>query len=138
MPSNWFRTRPHLGEQIDFGITYDNDLVNYEDGSQARIIRNLECTVLRYWQMAKARAVIVSRLWGGPTVVEHVILIDLHASSNDRDLVGQTNVVFTAEWQGPPNILHDNPQIALVLDGVWQEDPMQAPGTHNFNFAWNF
>lgn len=27
-------------------------------------------------------------------------------------------------------------QIAVVLDGQWQEDPWQWPGCHNFNFDW--
>jgi hypothetical protein len=29
-----------------------------------------------------------------------------------------------------------HPQIALVVDSVWQQDPWQWPGAHNFNFAW--
>jgi hypothetical protein len=27
------------------------------------------------------------------------------------------------------------PQVAVVINGVWHEDPLQ-PGLHNFNFAW--
>jgi hypothetical protein len=28
------------------------------------------------------------------------------------------------------------PQIAVVVDGVWQVDPIQPGQQHNFNFAW--
>jgi hypothetical protein len=27
------------------------------------------------------------------------------------------------------------PQVAVVIDGVWQDDPLQ-PGMHNFNYVW--
>jgi hypothetical protein len=41
-------------------------------------------------------------------------------------------------WVNPTDIfIIDHPQIAVVVNGGWQQDPMQH-GLHNFNFDWQF
>lgn len=137
MPSNWFRARSIRGEPgIAFRLTYDTLDVNNENGSEAILIVDLKCRVYDY-PSGGGTAVIISKL-NGPVKTEVVGFIRLSPDSNDEDLVGKTDETFTSSWAGPQGTFSDHPQIALVLDGVWQEDPMQAPGTHNFNFAWNF
>jgi hypothetical protein len=44
--------------------------------------------------------------------------------------------MFGVSEDGSPTFYH--PQIALVVDGVWQVDPIQQGDQHNFNFAWQF
>ena len=34
------------------------------------------------------------------------------------------------------DMIFGEPQIAVEIDGVWQQDPLQWQGAHNFNFAW--
>jgi hypothetical protein len=45
------------------------------------------------------------------------------------------NVVFESATAGGSSETM-LPQIAIVIDGEWQDDPVQGPGIHNFNFVF--
>lgn len=42
--------------------------------------------------------------------------------------------MFFVSEDGTPTVF--SPQIAVVIDGVWQVDPVQSGQQHNFNFEW--
>lgn len=54
-------------------------------------------------------------------------------TSFSGDIMG-TVPVFEVSEDGTPTSY--SPQVALVIDGVWQIDPVQPGEQHNFNFAW--
>lgn len=45
------------------------------------------------------------------------------------------NVIFESSTAGGSS-WEMFPQIAIVIDGEWQDDPVQGPGIHNFNFVF--
>jgi hypothetical protein len=55
---------------------------------------------------------------------------------NDGSLVcNMGNAVFESSTAGG-SFWEMFPQIAIVIDGEWQDDPIQGPSIHNFNFVF--
>ena len=49
---------------------------------------------------------------------------------NLPDIVFQSATAGGSAWEVFP-------QIAIVIDGEWQDDPLQGPDIHNFNFVFS-
>src|ERR1044072_5405238 len=90
---------------------------------------------------AKSTAVLLNR-WqqSGITTFTQQWIKELRLTECHEDVVA-----FTVSWTdralaqaiNPGNLITVcAPQVAACIDGVWQQDPAQWPGAHNFNFAW--
>jgi hypothetical protein len=90
---------------------------------------------------AQINAVLINR-WqqNGVTTYRQEWIRELRLACIDEDVVAFAASLFAtpmARTVNPGNLITIGvPQIAVVVDGVWQQDPVQYPGAHNFNFAW--
>lgn len=93
-------------------------------------------------------AVVVDRFFipGDSSLSQYVYITEL--SGNDgvfegiiaptqSNATGPASVPASVEVFAGFNVIC-MPQIAVVVDGVWQTDPIQPGEQHNFNFAWMF
>lgn len=65
---------------------------------------------------------------------------ELRLAEVHEDVVAFTvslNDMAMARTINPGNLITIGaPQVAVIVDNEWQQDPLQWPGAHNFNFAW--
>lgn len=90
---------------------------------------------------SKITVVLINRWFQNEAMIhQQVIIKSLGLSEEFEDLVAFAAIVPDtplARSINPGNLITVvKPQIAVVIDGVWQQDPLQWPGAHNFNFTW--
>lgn len=131
------------GIVIDVGYIIElNDYVSY----QVYFATQVDISVSGIGTLgaeAEVTAVLINRWFqNGQFVNQQVVIKSLSLEQVYEDLVAFTVTLpgnYVAESVNPGPLITDcRPQIAVVVDGVWQQDPEQWPGAHNFNFAWRF
>ena len=127
----WLKSEPQIELTVDYDVAYD-------DASEASGIRLWTATnfTINLWspyrnlECAKVSVVLINQ--------HYLYDMCLHEDVYIRDFTGNTF------WPMQPGALIRSvtdkevigvPQIAFVVDGDWQRDPIQG-GAHNFNFAW--
>ena len=126
------------GVNIAVGYTIDEQIANAYTLHEAVQIRvSVYGTTLR--PTARTSAVLLNR-WqqNGATTRQQSWNKQLYlAEQHEHTVVFTTSLTDAAlvRYVEGDLITVGAPQVAVVIEGVWQDDPLQ-PGMHNFNFVW--
>lgn len=135
--------RSKQGVNIDFGYTLQ--CFADETGRRNCVVQNIQFVLTGQGVLhadSKITVVLINRFFVNNSYYDgdRLYKVQLTAGPTEDGLT-----TFSGNLDGPietysiPADIHlaYRPQIAVVIDGEWQTDPVQPGEQHNFNIAWH-
>jgi hypothetical protein len=126
------------GVQIEIDYIADSTISgNYSNWQAAGINLMVGCPIANFSAIGYITLVLINRNSEQFQMVYEITMNGAQVADGvmwfSNNLFDQIPI-FSVSEDGTPTFY--SPQIAVVIDGVWQVDPVQPGEQHNFNFKW--